>query len=43
MQPPDPGHPGVGLQLIEGLTRQIKGRREVASGPGVGTTITWQE
>ncbi len=43
MQPPDPGHSGVGLQLIEGLTRQIKGRLEVASGPGVGTTITWQE
>ena len=43
MQPPDPNHAGVGLQLIEGLTKQIKGRREVASGPGVGTTIIWEQ
>ncbi|MGA1123442.1 MAG: sensor histidine kinase, partial [Chthoniobacterales bacterium] len=43
MQPPDPGRTGVGLQLIEGLTRQIKGRREVVSGPGVGTTISWEQ
>jgi PAS domain S-box-containing protein len=43
MQPPDPNHAGVGMQLIEGLTKQIKGRREVSSGPGVGTTITWEQ
>jgi two-component sensor histidine kinase len=43
MQPPDPNHAGVGLQLIEGLARQIKGRREVSSGPGVGTAITWKQ
>jgi PAS domain S-box-containing protein len=43
MQPPDPKHAGVGLQLIEGLTKQIKGRREVAAGPGVGTTISWEQ
>ena len=43
MQPPDPNHAGVGLQLIEGLTNQIKGCREVSSGPGVGTTITWEQ
>jgi PAS domain S-box-containing protein len=43
MQPPDPNRAGVGLQLIEGLTKQIKGRREVASGPGVGTTISWEQ
>lgn len=42
MQPPDPNHAGVGLQLIEGLTKQIKGRREVVSGLGVGTTIIWE-
>ncbi|MBJ7258175.1 MAG: PAS domain S-box protein [Chthoniobacterales bacterium] len=43
MQPPDPSHTGVGLQLIEGLTKQIKARREIASGPGVGTTIIWEQ
>jgi two-component sensor histidine kinase len=43
MQPPDPNHAGVGLQLIEGLVGQIKGRREVSSGPGVGTTIIWKQ
>jgi PAS domain S-box-containing protein len=43
MQPPDPERAGVGLQLIEGLTRQIQGRREVVSGPGVGTTISWEQ
>jgi PAS domain S-box-containing protein len=43
MQPPDPDHVGVGLQLIEGLTKQIKGRREVSPGPGVGTTIMWEQ
>ncbi|MFM8789231.1 MAG: sensor histidine kinase [Chthoniobacterales bacterium] len=43
MQPPDPNHAGVGLQLIEGLTKQIKGQREVSSGPGVGTAIIWEQ
>ncbi len=43
MQPPDPNHAGVGLQLIEGLTKQIKGRREVSTGPGVGTNILWEQ
>jgi PAS domain S-box-containing protein len=43
MQPPDPNHAGVGLQLIEGLTKQIKGRRETGPGPGVGTTIIWEQ
>jgi PAS domain S-box-containing protein len=43
MQTPDPNHSGVGLQLIEGLARQIKGRREVSSGPGVGTAIIWEQ
>ncbi|MEY3481870.1 MAG: hypothetical protein RIQ71_2645 [Verrucomicrobiota bacterium] len=43
MQPPDPNHAGIGLQLIEGLVKQIKGRREVSSGPGVGTTILWEQ
>ncbi len=43
MRPPDPDHAGVGLQLVEGLTKQIKGRREVSSGPGVGTTIIWEQ
>ena len=43
VQAPDPSHAGVGLQLIEGLTKQIKGRREVSAGPGVGTTILWEQ
>jgi two-component sensor histidine kinase len=43
MQPQDQNHAGVGLQLIEGLTKQIKGRREVGSGPGVGTSIIWEQ
>lgn len=43
VQAPDPGHAGVGLQLIEGLTKQIKGRREVSPGPGVGTAILWEQ
>ena len=43
MLPPDPDHLGVGMQLIEGLTKQIKGRRETSSGPGVGTTIIWEQ
>jgi PAS domain S-box-containing protein len=43
MLPPDPDHPGVGMQLIEGLTKQIKGRRETSSGRGVGTTIVWEQ
>ena len=35
---------GVGLQLIEGLTRQIRAQREVRTdGPGAGTSIIWQE
>ena len=40
---PDSGRAGVGLQLIEGLTKQIKARREVSPGPGMGTTILWEQ
>ena len=41
---PDPAHRGVGLQLIEGLSRQIKARRQVDSSPdGGGTHIIWEE
>ena len=43
MQPRDPNRGGVGLQLIDGLTKQIKARREVSPGPGVGTTIVWNQ
>ena len=43
MLPPDANHAGVGMQLIEGLTKQIKGRREVSPGPGVGTAIIWEQ
>lgn len=43
MQPCDPEHAGVGLQLIESLVKQIKGRREIGSGPGVDTTILWEQ
>jgi len=43
MQPPDPNHRGVGMQLIEGLTKQIKAKRESSAGPGVGTTIIWEQ
>ncbi len=43
MQLPDPNHKGVGMQLIEGLTRQIKAKRESSAGPGVGTTIIWEQ
>jgi two-component sensor histidine kinase len=43
MQPRDPDRGGVGLQLIDGLTKQIKARREVSPGPGVGTTIVWNQ
>lgn len=43
MQTPGPNHAGIGLQLVESLTRQIKGRRETAGGPGLGTIITWEQ
>jgi two-component sensor histidine kinase len=43
MQPPDPARGGIGLQLIDGLTKQIKGRREISAGPGVGNTIIWDQ
>lgn len=43
MLPPDPNHAGVGMQLIEGLTKQIKAKRELSAGPGVGTTIVWEQ
>jgi len=43
MLPPDPKHAGVGMQLIEGLTKQIKAKRESSAGPGVGTTIIWEQ
>jgi PAS domain S-box-containing protein len=43
MLPPDPNHAGVGMQLIEGLTKQIKATRESSAGPGVGTTIIWKQ
>ena len=43
MLPPDPKHTGVGMQLIEGLTKQIKAKRESSAGPGVGTTIIWEQ
>jgi PAS domain S-box-containing protein len=43
MLPPDPNHAGVGMQLIEGLTKQIKAKRVSSAGPGVGTTITWEQ
>lgn len=33
---------GIGFELMESLTRQIRGKREVLSGPtGVATTIKW--
>jgi PAS domain S-box-containing protein len=35
-------HSGVGMQLINGLSRQIKARLEQSDGPGMGTTITWK-
>jgi PAS domain S-box-containing protein len=43
MLPPDPSRAGVGTQLIEGLTKQIKARRELTAGPGVGTSIVWEQ
>ncbi|MBU3665966.1 MAG: PAS domain S-box protein [Chthoniobacterales bacterium] len=43
MQPASTERAGVGLQLIEGLARQIKARREVSAGPGLGTTILWEQ
>jgi PAS domain S-box-containing protein len=43
MLPPDPNHAGVGMQLIEGLTKQIKAKRESSTGPGVGTTVIWEQ
>lgn len=43
MLPPDPSRAGVGMQLIEGLTKQIKARRELTAGPGVGTSIVWEQ
>jgi len=41
MGAPSPDLVGVGMQLITGLVRQIKGRYELAPGPGVATTISW--
>lgn len=38
-----PSHTGVGMQLITGLTRQIRARCERSDGPGVGTTIVWEQ
>lgn len=43
MLTPAPNHAGVGMQLVEGLTKQIKARRELSPGPGVGTTIIWEQ
>ena len=36
--PAEPGA-GIGIELVESLTRQIRGERHVAAGPG-GTTVT---
>lgn len=44
MQEPAPGHKGVGFQLIENLTRQIRGQCEMrVGGPGAGTSIIWEQ
>ncbi len=44
MQAPTPGQAGVGFQLVESLTRQIRGRCEMQTGgPGAGTSITWEQ
>lgn len=42
-QTPDPDHAGVGLELIEGLTKQIKARRETRFDRGTGTSIIWKQ
>ena len=42
MQTRSAEHAGVGMQLIDGLFRQIKARLEQTDGPGMGTTIIWK-
>ena len=42
MQTRSAEHAGVGMQLIDGLVRQIKARLEQTDGPGMGTTIIWK-
>jgi two-component sensor histidine kinase len=43
LQRADPNSIGVGLQLIDGLTKQINAHCELSSGTGAGTTILWDQ